>query len=78
MIYVTPIIAELGTFLIAGFVFLGVMKRYGRNVAIMFLLGSIAWTTPLETLGILTGSYTYLGYYGSLAPHYRGYLVWIG
>jgi uncharacterized membrane protein len=77
MISVTPIIAELGTFLIAALVFFGLKKRYGRNVAIMFIAGSIAWTTPLETLGITTGSYSYLGYFGSLTPHYRGYLVWI-
>ncbi|MGA2876871.1 MAG: carotenoid biosynthesis protein, partial [Nitrososphaerales archaeon] len=78
MIYAIPLIAEIGTYLIAALVFFGLMKRFGRNVAIMFILGSIAWTTPLETLGISTGSYSYLGYLGSLTPNFRGYFVWIG
>jgi uncharacterized membrane protein len=78
MIYATPIIAELGVYLIAAMAFVGLLKRYGRGVALMFLLGSLAWTTPLETAGILTGSYSYLGFYGSITPHFRGYFVWIG
>ena len=77
MIY-TPLIAELGTFALAAFVFLGLVRRFGAKIAVMFILGSIAWTTPLETLGILTGSYSYLGYFGRFSPHYPGYLVWIG
>jgi uncharacterized membrane protein len=72
------IIAELGAFLIAGVVFYGLKKRYGWTVASLFLLGSILWTTPLETLGISTGSYTYSTFAGSLFPGYAGYLVWIG
>ncbi len=72
------IIAELGAFLIAGLVFYGLKKRYGWTVASFFLLGSILWTTPLETLGISTGSYTYSAFAGSLFPGYPGYFVWIG
>jgi uncharacterized membrane protein len=73
-----PIYAELGAYIIAGFVFYGLKKKYGWTVALLFLLGSIIWTTPLETLGILTGSYTYTAYAGSLFPSYHGYLLWIG
>ncbi len=71
-------VAELGAFLIAGLVFYGLKLRYGWTVASFFLLGSIAWTTPLETLGISTGSYTYSAFAGSLFPGYPGYFVWIG
>lgn len=78
MLIYTPLIAELGTFVLAAFVFYGLFRRFGTKVAVMFILGSVAWTTPLETLGILTGSYSYRGYFGSLFPHYPGYLVWIG
>jgi uncharacterized membrane protein len=78
LISFTPLLAEIGAFAIAGFVFYGLKKRYGWTVASLFLLGSIIWTTPLETLGILTGSYTYSAYAGSLFPGYRGYLLWIG
>jgi len=78
MIVLTPIIAEIGAFVIAGFVFYGLKIRYGWTVAALFLVGSIIWTTPLETLGILTGSYSYTSFAGSLFPSYRGYLLWIG
>jgi uncharacterized membrane protein len=78
MIVATAIIAEIGAFLIAGFVFYGLKRRYGWTVASFFLLGSIAWTTPLETLGISTGSYSYSAFAGSLFPAYRGYFIWIG
>jgi len=78
MLVLTPIIAELGAFLIAGFVFYGLKVKYGWMVACLFLIGSIIWTTPLETLGILTGSYSYTSFAGSLFPSYRGYLLWIG
>jgi len=78
MIVVIAVIAELGAFLIAGLVFYGLKKRYGWTVASFFLLGSILWTTPLETLGISTGSYTYSAFAGSLFPGYAGYFVWIG
>jgi uncharacterized membrane protein len=74
----TPLIAEIGAFLIAGLVFYGLKVRYGWMVASLFLVGSIIWTTPLETLGILTGSYSYTTFAGSLFPSYRGYLLWIG
>lgn len=75
---ITAIIAEFGAFLIAGLVFFGLKKRYGWTVASFFLLGSIVWTTPLETLGISTGSYTYSSFAGTLFPGYPGYFVWIG
>lgn len=75
---VTAIVAEIGAFTIAGFVFLGLKKRYGWTVASFFLLGSILWTTPLETLGISTGSYTYSSFVGTLFPGYPGYFVWVG
>ncbi len=78
MIIVAAVIAELGAFLIAGLVFFGLKKRYGWTVASFFLLGSIVWTTPLETLGISTGSYSYSSFAGSLFPGYQGYFVWIG
>ncbi len=78
MIVAIAIVAELGAFLIAGLVFYGLKKRYGWTVASFFLLGSILWTTPLETLGISTGSYTYSTFAGSLFPGYPGYFVWIG
>ena len=78
MIVAIAVIAELGAFLIAGLVFYGLKKRYGWTVASFFLLGSILWTTPLETLGISTGSYTYSAFAGSLFPGYAGYFVWIG
>ncbi len=78
MIVITAVVAELGAFLIAGLVFYGLKLRYGWTVASFFLLGSIAWTTPLETLGISTGSYTYSAFAGSLFPGYPGYFVWIG
>jgi uncharacterized membrane protein len=78
MIVAIAIIAELGAFLIAGVVFYGLKIKYGWTVASFFLLGSILWTTPLETLGISTGSYTYSTFAGSLFPGYAGYLVWIG
>lgn len=74
----TAIVAEVGAFLIAGLVFFGLFKRYGLTVASFFLIGSILWTTPLETLGISTGSYSYSAFAGSLFPGYRGYFVWIG
>src|SRR5579872_3689068 len=73
-----PLLAEIGAFLIAGIVFYGLKKRFGWTIALFFLLGSILWTTPLETLGIYTGSYTYSAFAGSLFPAYSGYLVWIG
>ena len=78
MIVATAIIGEVGAFLIAGLVFYGLKLRYGWTVALFFLLGSIAWTTPLETLGISTGSYTYSAFANTLFPGYRGYFVWIG
>ncbi len=78
VIVVTAIIAEVGAFLIAGLVFYGLKLRYGWTVALFFLLESIVWTTPLETLGISTGSYTYSAFAGSLFPGYPGYFVWIG
>jgi uncharacterized membrane protein len=78
MITLTPFIAESGAFLIAGIVFYGLKRRYGWTVALFFLIGSIIWTTPLESLGIITGSYTYSAYAGSLFSSYRGYLLWIG
>lgn len=78
IVVITAIIAELGAFLIAGFVFYGLKLRYGLTVALFFLLGSIVWTTPLETLGISTGSYTYSAFAGSLYAGYPGYFVWIG
>lgn len=78
MIVITAFAAEIGAFLIAGLVFYGLKIRYGWMVALFFLLGSVAWTTPLETLGISTGSYTYSAFAGTVFPGYRGYLVWIG
>jgi len=78
VVIITAIVAEIGAFLIAGLVFYGLKIRYGWTVALFFLLGSIAWTTPLETLGISTGSYTYSAFAGSLFRGYPGYLVWIG
>jgi uncharacterized membrane protein len=75
---VIPLVAEIGAFLIAGAVFYGLKMRFGWTVAFFFLLGSILWTTPLETLGILTGSYSYTAFAGSLFPSYKGYLIWIG
>jgi len=78
VIVAIAIVAELGAFLIAGLVFYGLKRRYGWTVASFFLLGSILWTTPLETLGISTGSYTYSTFAGSLFPGYPGYFVWIG
>jgi uncharacterized membrane protein len=78
MLVLTALIAEVGAFLIAGLVYYGLKKRYGWTVASFFLLGSVLWTTPLETLGISTGSYTYSAFAGSLYPGYPGYLVWIG
>jgi len=75
---IPAIVAEVGAFLIAGLVFYGLRKRYGWTVASFFLLGSVAWTTPLETLGISTGSYSYSTFVGTLFPGYPGYFVWIG
>jgi uncharacterized membrane protein len=73
-----PLVAEIGAFAIAGAVFYGLKMRFGWTIALSFLVGSIFWTTPLETLGILTGSYSYTAFAGSLFPGYKGYLVWIG
>jgi len=75
---IIPLFAEIGAFAIAGAVFYGLKKRFGWTIAIFFLAGSILWTTPLETLGILTGSYSYTAFAGSLFPGYKGYLIWIG
>jgi uncharacterized membrane protein len=77
-VIVTAVVAEIGAFLIAGLVFYGLKRRFGWTIALFFLLGSIAWTTPLETLGISTGSYTYSAFANSLFHGYRGYFVWIG
>ena len=77
-IVLTALIGEIGAFLIAGVVFYGLKIRYGWTVALFFLLGSIVWTTPLETLGISTGSYTYSAFAGSLFRGYPGYFLWIG
>ena len=73
-----PLLAEIGAFLIAGVVFYGLKKRFGWTTALFFLFGSVLWTTPLETLGIYTGSYSYSAFAVSLIPGYAGYLVWIG
>jgi uncharacterized membrane protein len=78
LIVITPILAEVGAFIIAGLVFYGLEKKYGLMVASLFLIGSVIWTTPLETLGVLSGSYSYSAYAGSLFPSYHGYLLWIG
>jgi len=78
MLVDTAVVAEFGAFIIAGLVFYGLKLRYGWTIALFFLLGSIAWTTPLETLGIASGSYTYSSFAGSLFPGFRGYFVWIG
>lgn len=75
---ITAVVAEIGAFLIAGLVFYGLKIRYGWTIALFFLLGSVAWTTPLETLGISTGSYSYSAFANSLFPGFRGYFVWIG
>jgi len=78
LIVVTAVIAEIGAFLIAGLVFYGLKRRFGWTVASFFVLGSIAWTTPLETLGISTGSYSYSAFAGTLFHNYSGYFLWIG
>jgi len=78
LVILTPIIAEAGTFLIAGLVLYAAVKLYGRKTGFAIILASVLWTTPIETLGVSSGDYTYLGYYHLLAPNYPGYLLWVG
>jgi uncharacterized membrane protein len=78
MVILIPIIAEFGTFLLAGIVIYAAVKRYGRNTGFAIIICSILWTTPIETLGVASRDYTYLAYSGVLAPNYPGYLLWLG
>jgi uncharacterized membrane protein len=78
MVVLTPIIAESGTLLIAGIVLYAAVKRYGRKIGLTIIICSILWTTPIETLGVSGGDYTYLSYSQVLAPNYPGYLLWLG
>lgn|SRR5487761_425515 len=78
MVILTPIIAEFGAILVAGLVLYAAVKRYGRRTGLIIIICSIIWTTPIETLGVSGGDYTYLAYSGVLTPGYPGYLFWVG
>jgi uncharacterized membrane protein len=78
MVVLTPIIAEAGTILLAGLVLYAAIKRYGRKTGFSIILCSLLWTTPIETIGVSSGDYTYRAFAGVLAPNYSGYLFWVG
>jgi uncharacterized membrane protein len=74
----TPLIAELGSGVLVLLLVYGASKIYGLRTTVLFVGGSIFWTTIVENLGVLEGAYNYTAYAGSVSASYRGYLVWVG
>ena len=73
-----PVVAELGTILLAALLSYAASRRDGAARAGVFLGGAIIWTALLENLSVVAGEYTYYQYSGQLFPQYPGYLFWVG
>jgi uncharacterized membrane protein len=74
----SPVVAELGTILLAAALFYVASKRYGAIKTSVFLAGAVLWTALLENLSVVAGEYTYYNYSNQLFPQYPGYLFWVG
>jgi uncharacterized membrane protein len=74
----SPVVAELGTIVLAALVFYAASKRYGVFRAGLFLAGALVWTSIIENLAAVAGEYSYYYYAGQLLPGYPGYLFWVG
>ena len=74
----SPIVAEIGSIVLAAVLTYVASKRYGAKKTGIFLAGAVLWTALIENLSVVAGEYTYYQYTGQLFPQYPGYLFWVG
>ena len=76
--FAPPVIAELGTIVLACVLVYAAGKRFGYVKTIIFLGGAILWTALIENLSVVAGEYTYYDFANKLIQGYPGYLFWVG